>query len=115
MDGEWQVCQDLPVVADAAGIKNNQLEVEAGGPGLRGQRKLGEGDQHISAALTVQASVPGGGERIAVVERIIRLDWAETEAALAACPGAQLLSEAEVSDIYWDIHDFSLLRSVSRV
>jgi hypothetical protein len=38
--------------------------------------------------------------------------WAET-AFLAACPGAQLVSEAEFSDIYWDMHDFSLLRSVS--
>ena len=46
-------------------------------------------------------------------DRIIGLDWAETEAALAACPGAQLVSEAEFSDIYWDMHDFSLLRSVS--
>jgi hypothetical protein len=31
VDGEWQVSRDLPVVADAAGIENNQLEVEAEG------------------------------------------------------------------------------------
>ena len=48
-----------------------------------------------------------------MVERIIGLDWAETEAFLAACPGAQLVSEAEFSNIYWDMHESGLLRSVS--
>ena len=57
--GRWQH-GDLPVVADAAGIKKNQLEVEAVGARTPGTTKAGRrGSAHLCCP-DCPGEVPGG-------------------------------------------------------
>jgi hypothetical protein len=56
------------------------------GPGLQGQRKLGEGDQHISAALTVQARCREGKCRAGGAEVEVQRDG-EVETAVESVAG----------------------------